>query len=237
MQNTLTIAGRQFWSYFNGPAAYIVICLVHIDVGGLFWQSFFLMDRAVARDMFVYLAWALLFAAPALTMGLLAEERRSGTLELLITMPVRESEVVVGKYLGAMGVLAVLVALTIVHPIAIATLGDLDWGPVISGYLGVLLLGGAMLAVGTMTSSWTSNQLIAFFVSLSILMFLFLVPMAFRLLMSGPVATVVEAISLMGHFESLSRGVIDTRAVLYYLTLTALGLLAAFRALESRRWS
>ncbi|MGF1469484.1 MAG: ABC transporter permease [Sandaracinaceae bacterium] len=233
----MTIAGRQFRSYFNGPAAYIVICLVLMFVGGFFWFYFFLEGRAVAVNMFLWLGRSLLFAAPALTMGLLAEERRSGTLELLVSLPVRESEVIIGKFLGAFGLYLVLVALTFVHPIAVASLGDLDWGPVFSGYFGIILLGAAMIALGLMASAWTNDQLIAFFVAFAIMLVLYLVPIAFRILMSGTLATFVDFIGLEEHVRTMARGLIELRAVIYLLSLTIIGLMAAFRALESRRWS
>ena len=110
----------------------------------------------------------MLFAAPALTMGLVAEEKRSGTIELLLTMPVRDADVIVGKYLGVLGLYAVLLLLTLVYPISVSMLGPLDWQQVAAGYIGVFLMGGAMLAVGLATSAWTENQLVAFFISFAI---------------------------------------------------------------------
>ncbi|MCX7809263.1 MAG: ABC-2 transporter permease, partial [Deltaproteobacteria bacterium] len=144
----LTIASRQFKSYFNGPTAYVVICLILGVIGLFFWTPFFLAGRASVRQLFILIAYCLTFAGPALTMGLIAEEKRSGTIELLITMPVRESEVIIGKFLAALGLWAVCLVCTLPIPLAVSTLGRLDWGPVWSGYLGALLLGSAVLAVG-----------------------------------------------------------------------------------------
>jgi ABC-2 type transport system permease protein len=237
MQNTLTIAGRQFRSYFNGAVAYIVVCIVLLAVGFMFWQPFFLMNRATVRELFRFLGYALVFAAPALTMGLLADEKRTGTLELLITMPVRESEVIVGKFLGALGLFAVLVACTLTYPISVSTLGPLDWGPVVTGYLGVLLQGGAMIALGIAASSYTDNQLVAFFVSFFICMVQLLATMFLPLLGSGWVITLIQWLTFDYHLEGLTRGVVDSRDVFYFLSVTALSLMVAFRALESRRWS
>ncbi len=236
MSNTMTIAGRQFRSYFNGAVAYIVLCLVMLALGFWFWETFFLFSKATAREMFDTLRGILAFAIPALTMGLLAEEKRTGTIELLITMPVRDSEVIIGKFLGVLGLFGVLLALTLPYAFSVASLGPIEWGPVFTGYLGLLLQGGAMMAIGLMASSFTDNQLIALFTALAIT-----VPLAFLhlLLPLLPTATAsfFEWLSFHYHFDSMARGVIDLRNVLYFLSLTAFSLMVAFRALESRRWS
>jgi ABC-2 type transport system permease protein len=242
MQNTLAIAGRQFRSYFNGPSAYIVAVLVLGFVNSWFWIPFFLAGRATVTQMFVALGYAMMVAAPALTMGLIAEERRSGTLEILLTMPVREAEVILGKFLGALGLLVSIVSLTIVNPIMVSTLGNLDWGPIITGYLGVVLLGAALLAVGMMTSSWTSDQLVAFFISLFLVAGIGWIGPLMLGLYSFPawaswMPSVLEVINLQSHLESMTRGVLDTRDLIFYLSITTFGLMMAFRALESRRWS
>lgn len=236
MKNILTIAGRQFKSYFNGPVAYIVICLVLFTLGFFFWKTFFLQGIASAREMFRWLGLILVFAIPALTMGLIAEEKRTGTIELLITMPVTEAQVILGKFVGVLGLFGVLLLLTLPYPLSVASLGSLDWGPVIGGYLGLFLQGSAILAVGLMASSWTNNQLIALFVALA-LSVLFWVLDKFLPLLPTAAASVLEWLSFDYHFQSMSRGVIDLRDILFFgsVTLVALGL--AFRALESRRWS
>ena len=236
MSNILTIAKRQFKSYFNGPVAYIVICLVMLALGFFFWKTFFLIGRVSGREMFRWLGLILVFAIPALTMGLLAEEKRTGTIELLITMPVTEAQVVIGKFLGVFGLYAVLLLLTVPYPISISTLGDLDWGPVVSGYLGLLLQGGAILAIGLMASSWTSNQLIALFIALTLSAFFWIIDKFLPLLPSS-LAPVLEWLSFDAHFQSMSRGVIDLRDVVYFLSVIVFSLAVGFRALESRRWT
>ncbi len=237
MRNTLTIASRQFRSYFNGPVAYIVICLVTLVIGFFFWRAFFLVGRASIREMFTLLAYCVAFAGPALTMGLLAEEKRSGTLELLITMPVREAEVIFGKFLAAVGLWGVLLACTLPIPFSVSTLGNLDWGPVWSGYLGIFLMGSAVLAIGLSFSSFTDNQLVAFFLSCFVSFLLVFVTGWIMPFLSGGVATMVDFFSFSSHLESLARGVIDTRDVIYFLSISGFALMVAFRALESRRWS
>ena len=236
MNQILTIGGRQFRSYFNGPVAYIVICIVMLTLGFFFWNTFFLFGRASTREMFRWLGLILVFALPALTMGLLAEEKRTGTIELLITMPVTEAQVILGKFLGVLGLYAVLLVLTLAYPISVSTLGNLDWGPVWSGYLGLILQGSAILAIGLMASSWTSNQLIALFVAMTLSVFLWVLD-KFLALLPTNAASALEWLSFDYHFQSMARGVIDLRDVFFFFSVTLFALALAFRALESRRWS
>src|SRR5947209_334022 len=153
MQNVWAITKREFRAYFNGPVAYIVICLVLVVIGLLFFvlQAFFMAGRASCRDLILSVSWLLLFFAPAATMRLVADERRSGTFELLMTMPLRDLDVIIGKFLASLALLGVLLLVTLGYPIVLFGLfkiGPLDWGPVIGGYVGLLLEGGAFLAIG-----------------------------------------------------------------------------------------
>lgn len=236
MERTLTIAKREFRSYFNSPAAYIVICLFLLLLGFFFWNPFFLINRASVRSMFDLMSVLLLPTAPAMTMGLLSEEKRTGTIEVLLTMPVRDSEVIIGKFLGALGLLAVLLSLTLAYPISVGTLGNLDWGPVLTGYLALLLEGAAMLAIGVLASSWTSNQLIAFFTA-GILCFALWILSRFLPFLPQSAASALEWLSFDYHFQNMVRGVVDSRNVIYFLSVIGLSLAMAFRSLESRRWS
>jgi ABC-2 type transport system permease protein len=236
MNHILTIGGRQFRSYFNGPVAYIVICIVMLALGFFFWNTFFLYGRASAREMFRWLSLILVFALPALTMGLLAEEKRTGTIELLITMPVTDAQVILGKFIGVLGLYAVILVLTVAYPISVSTLGNLDWGPVWSGYLGLLLQGSAVLAIGLMASSWTDNQLIALFVALTLSVFFWVLD-KFLALLPTNAASALEWLSFDYHFQSMARGVVDLGDVLFFFSMTIFALALAFRALESRRWS
>jgi len=236
MHRTLTIAKREFFNYFNGPAAYIVVCLFLVLLGIFFWNPFFLINRATVRGMFDMMSVLLLPTAPAMTMALLAEEKRTGTIEVLLTMPLKDSEVILGKFLAAFGLLATLLLLTIPYPISVATLGQLDWGPVLAGYLAVLLQGAAMLAIGVLASSWTENQLIAFFSSAMICFALWVVS-RFLPFVPQSIASTLEWISFDYHYESMLRGVVDSRDVIYFLSVIGFSLAFAFRSLESRRWS
>lgn len=231
-----TIAARQFRSFFNGATACIVLALVLFALGFLFWETFFLYDRASLREMFNLLRAILVVAAPALTMGLIAEEKRSGTIELLLTMPVTDREVLLGKYLGVLAFFGVLIALTFPYAITVATLGPLDWGPVFTGYLGLFLQGAAMLAIGLMASTLSDNQVVAFFIGLILIAAFAMIGMILPLL-PLPIASIAEYLSFTYHFEGLSRGVIDLRAILYYLSIALIAGLISHRALESRSWS
>ena len=238
MRNTTTIALRQFISYFNGPVAYIVSVIVLGFVGFMFWKDFFLAGRATVSQMFILFGWAMVFAAPAISMGLIADEKRSGTLEVLLTMPVRESEVVVGKFLGALGLFLVIVLLSFANPIAVSTLGNLDWGPVFAGYFGLCLQGAAMLAVGIAMSTLTKDTLVAFFLSLFLLAIVgLIIPAVMQFTATGWTASFLEFISMQSHLESMARGVVDSRDIVYFGSIIVIGLLVAFRALEARKWS
>ena len=235
MNNTLTIARREFRSYFNSPAAYIVGSLFLLVVAIMFWNTFFLEQRASVRRLFSWAYGVSVFVAPALTMGLIAEERRTGTLELLITYPVRDAEVVVGKYLGALGLYTVLLALTVPQVYSVAGMGQLDMGPVWAGYLGLFLSGGAFLAIGVLASSWTSNQLVALIVAMAIGGFFAMIGHLLVFLRPSA-ASVLEFLSFGYHANSLERGVIDTRDVFFFISVIGLSLGLAFRSLESRLW-
>lgn len=236
MNRMLTIARREFGSYFNGPAAYIVVCLFLLVLGNLFWHTFFLVNQASVRMMFERMNVLLLPTAPAISMGLLSEEKRNGTIEVLLTMPVRDTEVVLGKFLGALGLFATLLVLTLTYPLSVSTLGQLDWGPVWVSYLGIFLQGSTMIAIGLWASSWTDNQLIAFFVSGIICVALWII-YPFLPFLPHRAASLVEHFSFGYHFQSMLRGVIDSRNIVYFLSLTGLCLAMAFRSLERRRWS
>jgi ABC-2 type transport system permease protein len=236
MGKTLTIAKRELVGYFNGPAAYIVICLFLVLLGMFFWNPFFLINRATVRQMFDMMSILLLPTAPAITMGLLAEEKRTGTMEVLLTMPLKDTEVIIGKFLGAFALFLVLLLLTVPYPLSVSTLGHIDWGPVIAGYLAVVLQGAAMLAIGVLASSLTENQLIAFFTS-GILCFAFWIIARFLPFLPQGAASAIEWISFDYHYDNMLRGVIDSRDVIYFLSVIGFSLALAFRSLESRRWS
>jgi ABC-2 type transport system permease protein len=235
MLTTLAISRREFRSYFNSPVAYFVIAIFLVMVGILFFIPFFTQDRVSMRDFFSLVPFLLIFFGPAITMRLIAEERRSGTIEMLITMPVRDVDVVLGKFFAALMLFIVAMLLTLPYAITISRLGNLDWGPVIGGYFGMVLLGAAYLSIGLLASSWTENQIIAFVIALFLSMF-FLMVDRFIAFLPNAVAPVVEYLSFGAHVRNATRGMIDSRDVVFFLSFTVLALFLAFRSLESRRW-
>ncbi|GAH29450.1 unnamed protein product [marine sediment metagenome] len=236
MRNTTTIALREFKSYLASPMAYVVTGIFLVLTGFFFQSSPSTYSETSING---FLAWGsilLLLLASVLTMRLLAEERKMGTLELLLTAPVRDSEVIAGKFLGSLGILTVMLALTFYYPILLMWFGDPDIGPIVTGYLGLFLLGCTSLAVGLFASSLTSNQIVAAVVAGGILCALWFLDMAADLLPEA-LGEVISYLSLYYHFPDFMRGVIDTRGIIYYLSITMLFLFLAIRSLESSRWS
>jgi len=236
VRNITTIALREFKSYLASPMAYVVTGIFLVLTGFLFSISSATYFETSIRGFLGTGSLLLLLLASVLTMRLLAEERKMGTLELLLTAPVRGSEVIVGKFLGSLGILTAMLALTFYYPIILMWFGDPDWGPIATGYLGLFLLGSASLAVGLFASSLTSNQIVAAVVAGGILFALWFLGMAADLLPEA-LGEVIVYFSLSHYFPDLMRGVIDTRGIIYYLSITVLFLFLAIRSLESSRWS
>ncbi|MFC2072571.1 ABC transporter permease [Chloroflexota bacterium] len=237
MRNTVAIALKEFKSYLASPTAYIVIGIFLALTGFFFSRSPATYSETSIKGLWEF--WGillLLLLASVLTMRLLAEERKMGTLELLLTAPVRDSEVIVGKFLGSLGILTVMLMLTFYYPILLMLFGDPDMGPIASGYLGLFLLGGASLAVGLFTSSLTSNQIVAAVVAGGILFALWFLGAAADLVPEA-LGKVIDYLSLSYYFPDFMTGVIDTRGIIYYLSITVLFLFLAIRSLENSRWS
>ena len=236
MRNTTTIALREFKSYLASPMAYVVTGIFLMLTGFFFQSSPSTYSETSIKGFLVWGSILLLLLASVLTMRLLAEEKKMGTLELLLTAPVRDSEVIVGKFLGSLGILTVMLALTFYYPILLMWFGDPDWGAIATGYLGLFLLGCTSLAVGLFASSLTSNQIVAAVVAGGILCALWFLNMAADLLPEA-MGEAIGYLSLYYHFPDFMRGVIDTRGIIYYLSITVLFLFLAIRSLESSRWS
>ena len=237
MNSILTIAKRDFRSYFDSPIAYIFITAFLLNSGIMVFlaDDFLEANEATLRPLFEWLPLLFAFYLPAISMRLLSEEKRSGTIELLATMPVRDAEIIIGKYLASLAFLAVILLLTVGFPIIVADLGDPDWGPIFGGYLGLFLIGAVYLAIGLMASSWTRTQTIAFVVSLLLCGFLYFVDKLLGAVWEGT-QEFFAYLSFAEHFENISRGVIDTRDVIYYLSLILIcGFIATF-SLHTRRW-
>ncbi|MCK6527634.1 ABC transporter permease subunit [Myxococcota bacterium] len=238
MRNIAAIFRREFAAYFNSVLGYIVVvvCLV------LFWVFFFQLNDlfvgnvASMRGFFVVAPLVLVPVAPAITMRLLAEERRSGTMEVLMTLPLREGDVVLGKYLAALALVGVALALSFTYPLTVAMLGDLDLGPVVGGYLGLVLLAASYLAVGLLTSAWTSNQIVAFLGGLVACFFFWVIDKAVPALPPA-VAGWAAQLGFDYHFATISRGVVDSRDLVYYASVVVVCLYVATLSLKVRRAS
>jgi ABC-2 type transport system permease protein len=235
MQNILPIFRREIHSYFNSPVAYVVIIVFLAIVGWFFTNNLFLMNAASLRVMFELVPLVYLFFVPAITMRLLAEEKKSGTFELLATKPVRDVEIVLGKFLAAWVLLAVALLPTFVYLFTIILLGSPDVGPILSGYLGLLLMGGVYIAVGVFASSLTENQIIAFILSFLLVLSLFLLDKVLMYVPEG-LASTLEYLAIDYHFSNIARGVIDTRNLIYFGSLLGLSLFLATVSLQRRKW-
>lgn len=243
MSPMMTIAKREFGSYFDSPLAYVVICLTFFLLGlaiflvGGFWK----VDRASLHLLFQYMPVALaVLIVPVVTMRSMAEEKRSGTLEMLITLPVRDSDVILGKFLGALGLVLILVLATALYPIMMFwspwNLGPLDMGPVWSGYLGLVLFSATAVAIGLLVSSYTESQSIAFFITFFVLLALWYMGALTEYAKQEWLADALMYVSFQSRLEGFTRGLIDTRDVVFFLSAMVLALVISFRALERRRW-
>ncbi|MQF82663.1 hypothetical protein FIM02_00660 [SAR202 cluster bacterium AD-802-E10_MRT_200m] len=236
MSNTFTIAWKEIKTYFSSPMAYIVATVFLSITGFLFVRSISApFAEASIRGWILDTSFLFALWSPVLTMRLLAEEQKLGTLELLMTSPVRDYEIVLGKYIASIVILISTLALTLYYTLLLFWFGNPDIGPLLTGYLGVMLYGSATLAIGLLASSLTSNQIVAAVVAFGILLILTLLEQAADVT-SGQVAVVLEHLSLTGHFQDFARGIIDTKNVVYYVSCIVLFLFLATRNLESRRW-
>ena len=234
--NTFNIAWKEIKSYFGTPAAYIVGAMF-LGLTGVFFVAEVTAPFAEAgvRGIVEWASFFIIFLAPLLTMRLLAEEQKLGTLELLLTSPVRDWEVVLGKYIASFLILAAIVAVTLYYVVLLYSFGDPDTGPVLSGYLGLLLYGAAALAIGLLGSSLSSNQIVAAVVGIAILLMLSFVNLIADIV-TGIASEVFNGMSMNEHIVDFSRGVIDTSSVVFFLSLTAVFLFLSIRSLETRRW-
>ncbi|MFP4460496.1 MAG: ABC transporter permease subunit [Candidatus Zixiibacteriota bacterium] len=233
MSHTMSIFKKELKSYFNSPIAYIVISVFLLVAGWFFASNLFLMKQATLRNITgTVLPMVLFFFVPAITMRLLAEEKKSGTMELLATMPVENTEIIVGKFLAALFLLIIALVLTIPYTITISLLGNPDIGIIISSYIGLILLGSTYLAIGMFASSITRNQIVSFIITFVILLVLFMLD-KITLLFRGNVASVMQYISTDFHFKNISRGVLDSKDLIYFLSMIVMFLFFTNISLDS----
>ncbi len=235
MRNIWAIFKRELRAYFDSPTAYVVIIVFLLITGWFFTTNFFLVAQADMRVAFGIIPFVFIFITPAITMRLISEERKTGTIELLVTMPITDAEVIVGKYLASLVLLISMLVPTIVYTIIVAILGDIDMGPVIGGYMGLALMGAGYLAIGTFGSSLTENQVVAYIMSW-MMVFIFFLMDKMLFILPNWLVTPIEYLSIEYHFQNISRGVLDSRDLIYYLSLVVLTLMLAARSLAARRW-
>ncbi len=234
MKQTIYIFKKEFGDYFVSPIAYIVISIFLLITGWFFFKPFFLYNQANLRNFFNLLPIIFSFVIPAVTMRLFSEELSVGSYEILLTLPVTFLNVVLGKFLAGVAFIAAMLIPTLAYPISIAFLGQLDWGPVVGGYLGALLLGASFCAIGIFASSLTRNQIIAFILGMSIC---FSLTMIDKVLFFIP-RYMLEFFAYLGsgsHFENISKGVIDSRDILYFITVSFVGLYCTHLVMQEKK--
>jgi ABC-2 type transport system permease protein len=252
MRNILAIAGKELRGYFASPIAYIVLGLFALVFGWFFYVPLAFFNRSsmqmqmggnmniaqmLIAPMFTNATVVMLFLLPAITMRTYSEEKRSGTIELLLTSPITDTQIILGKFIGAMGLYATMLALTLIH-IAIVFLftdPNPDWKPIATAYLGLLLMGGCFISVGLLISSLTKNQVVAAVATFVVFLMLWVINWIGTFV--GPTTQAVLAhLSLTEHFDDFAKGIIDTKHVIYYLSFMAFGLFLTAKSVDSERW-
>ena len=253
MRNVLAIANKEFRSYFASPIAYILIGLFSLLFGWFFYvflmafvqQSEQMMqfggggganvNQMMIRGLFQNTAVIILFVMPMITMRTYSEEKRSGTIELLLTSPVTDLEIIIGKFLGALALYAAMLFVTMIYIAILFRIGNPEWRPIIAGYVGLLLMGGCFLSTGLFISSLTKNQIVAGFLTFATFLMLWVINWMGE--SSGPTTRdVLNYLSITEHFDDFSRGIIDTKHVVYYLSFITFGLFLTAKSVDSERW-
>lgn len=238
MNASWIIAKKELSSFFDSLVAYILL-VAFLGFSGFFtwlWGSDVFYHKQASLEIFFSVAlWSLFFFIPAITMRQFAEEKKSGTIELLLTKRLTDRQLVIGKFLACLLLVVIALAFTIPYYVSVARLGNIDHGSTITGYLGLILMSSAYIAIGLLASSLTNNQIVAFLIAL-------LAGVVFQFILgsvgsgqSGWIGTLLTDLSIPHHFESMSRGVIDTKDVIYFLALTFLGLLLTEVVISKRK--
>jgi ABC-2 type transport system permease protein len=253
MNNILAIAHKELKSYFASPIAYVVIGLFALMFGffyytllGIFIEQGMRMmglqggptqnvNDQMIRPLFLNASVLLLFVLPMITMRTYSEEKRSGTIELLLTAPLTDFQIIMGKFLGAMALYAAMLAVTLVHLGVLFAFGTPEWIPIATGYLGLLLMGGCFISVGLLISSFTRNQIVAVMATFAVFLLLWVINWAGPL--TGPrTSAVLDYLSITSHLDDFTRGVVDTKHVVYYVSFIAFGLFLTARSVDTERW-
>lgn len=253
MRNVMAIAEREIRSYFASPIAYVVIGFFSLLYGYFFYALLSYFERQsmqmgmgqpgqvmninqmLVGPVLVNSTVILLFVFPAITMRTYSEEKRQGTIELLLTSPLTDVEIILGKFFGAMTLYAAMLAVTVIHISLLFLYGNPEWKPIATGYLGLLLMGGCFLSVGLLISSLTKNQVVAAMATFAVFLMLWVINWIGAFV--GPTAqAVLQYLSITEHFDDFSRGIIDTKHLVYYLSFIAFGLFLTMKSVDSERW-
>ncbi|MBD3272307.1 MAG: ABC transporter permease subunit [Elusimicrobia bacterium] len=238
MINTRTIrwiTEKEIRSFFNSPVAYIAITIFLLWVGWFFASPIFLIQQVTINHMLENIPLILVFITPAITMRLMAEEYKLGTIETLSIQPIEDHEIIIGKYCAAVFLLSVAILGSLIHPISLMFLGEVDWGQVVSSYIGLLLMGSAFASVGLFASSLTRNQIIAWLTGM-FLCFIFFLVGKILIIVPGFIRPIVDFIGMDSHFENFAKGVIDTRDVLYFASIIIVFVYASLLVVVNKRW-
>jgi ABC-2 type transport system permease protein len=252
MSNILAIAHKELKSYFASPIAYIVIGFFALLYGYFYWailayfvrqsmqmnqfsQGSMNLNQQMLRPLLQNVTVLLLFVLPAVTMRTYSEEKRSGTIELLLTSPVTNMQIIMGKFLGALALYAMMLAVSLIHIGILFIYGRPEWKPIVTAYIGLLLMGGSFISVGLFISSLTKNQIVASFATFATFLFLWVITWIGST--SGPeVERLTTYLSIIEHFDDFAKGVIDTSHLVYYVSFIAFGLFLTAKSVDSERW-
>lgn len=251
MRNILAIAGKELKSYFASPIAYIVIGFFTLLFGYFYYALMVFFERQsmqmmgmgapqnvndqFIRPLFLNVAVVLLFVLPMITMRTYSEEKKSGTIELLLTAPLTDLQIILGKFFGAMGLYVVMLLATLPHMAILFAFGTPEWKPVATGYLGVLLMGGCFVSAGLLISSLTSNQIVAGMSTFAVFLLLWVINWIGNFVGPTPKA-VLDYLSITDHLDDFTRGIIDTKHLVYYLSFILFGLFLTARQVDTERW-
>src|SRR3954467_1201020 len=253
MSNIVAIARKELRSYFASPIGYIVLGFFAILYGVFYvvMLQYFVrasmqmgqmggpqsanINQDMLRPILQNVTVLLLFVLPALTMRSYAEEKRSGTIELLLTSPLTDFQIIMGKFLGALTLYAIMLAVTLIHMAVLFVYGNPEWKPIVTSYLGLLLLGGSFISLGLFISTLTTNQIVAYITTFSVFLFLWVISWLGSF-STGLFTDVTAYLSIIEHFDDFSKGVIDTTHVIYYLSLITFGLFLTAKSVDTERW-